>query len=63
VLVGDKLYVVAPGGEFYIVAATPEMELIQTNHLSDDGGFSASPAVVAGRLYLRSGGSLYCIAE
>ena len=63
VLVDGKIIVVAPGGEFYIVNATPEMELRQTNKLTDKTGFNASPAVSDGRLFLRSGGSLYCIAE
>ena len=63
VLADGKIYVVAPGGEVYVVNATPEMELRQTNKLTDDTGFSGSPAVSEGRLYLRSGENLYCIAE
>ena len=63
VLVDGKIFVVAPGGEFYVVNATPEMELLQTNKLTDKTGFSASPAVSDGKLYLRSGENLYCIAE
>lgn len=63
VLADGKLYVTAPGGEFYVVQATPEMELLQTNQLTDDTGFSASPAISNGRLYLRSNGALYCIGQ
>ncbi|MCA9135536.1 MAG: PQQ-binding-like beta-propeller repeat protein [Planctomycetales bacterium] len=63
VLADGKIYVVAPGGQVYVVNATPEMELRQTNKLTDDSGFSASPAISDGRLYLRSGNNVYCIAE
>ncbi|WP_182865622.1 outer membrane protein assembly factor BamB family protein [Stieleria mannarensis] len=63
VLADGKIYVVAPGGEVHVVGATPEMELRQTNKLTDDSGFSGSPAISDGRLYLRSGSALYCIAE
>ncbi|MEL6104505.1 MAG: PQQ-binding-like beta-propeller repeat protein [Planctomycetota bacterium] len=63
ILVGDKLYVTSPQGQFYVVTASPEMEVVATNTLTDDTGFSASPAVSDGRLFVRSGGALYCIAE
>ncbi|WP_161604530.1 PQQ-binding-like beta-propeller repeat protein [Roseiconus nitratireducens] len=63
VLAGGNLYVVHPGGDFFVVRATPEMELLATNHLTDPTGFSASPAVSQGRLYLRSGKTLYCVAD
>ena len=63
VLADGKIYVTAPGGEFYVVNATPEMELKQTNKLTDDSGFNASPAISDGRIYIRSGANLYCIAE
>ncbi len=63
VLADGKLYVVAPGGEVHVINATPEMEVRHTNKLSDDSGFSGSPAISEGRLYLRSGSALYCIAE
>jgi outer membrane protein assembly factor BamB len=63
VLADGKIYVTAPGGEFYVVNATPEMELKATNKLTDDSGFNASPAISDGKILIRSGGSLYCIAE
>ena len=63
VLADGKLIVTAPGGEFYVVNATPEMELLETNKLTDTSGFNASPAISQGQLYIRSGGSLYCIGQ
>ncbi|MCO8125042.1 PQQ-like beta-propeller repeat protein [Stieleria sp. TO1_6] len=63
VLVDGNLIVTAPGGEFHVVAATPEMEVLHTNKLTDETGFPASPAVSGGRLFLRSGTRLYCIAR
>ena len=62
-LVDGKIIVTAPGGEFYVVNATPEMELMQTNKLTDDSGFNASPAISDGKLYIRSGENLYCISD
>lgn len=63
VLADGKIYVTTTGGEFFVVNATPEMEIRQTNKLTDETGFAATPAITDGRIYLRSGGHLYCIAE
>ena len=63
VLADGKIYVTTNGGDFYVVSATPELELLATNKLTDETGFAGSPAVSDGELFLRSHGHLYCIAE
>ena len=63
VISGEKIYVVDSSGTFYVVEANPEMKVVATNQLTDTTGFSASPAISDGRLFLRSGSALYCISE
>ena len=62
VLIGEHLYVVSRFSGTYILTATPDLERIAHNELTDDSDFSASPAVSNGQLFLRSDGFLYCIA-
>ena len=63
VLAGDRLYYVSRGGTTYVIAATPEYQLLSTNPLRDGTQFDASPAVVDGKLLVRSNKYLYCIGE
>lgn len=64
ILAGDKLYYVGRSGTTYIVAAKPTFELLATNPLGSDGTvFNASPAVVDGKILLRSDKHLYCIGK
>jgi outer membrane protein assembly factor BamB len=63
VLVGDRLYYVSRTQGTYVVAAAPEYRLLAHNRLPDASPFNASPAVVDGRLLLRSDEVLYCIGE
>lgn len=63
-LIGDHLYYLSRSGVTYVGAAKPEFELLKTNTLSGDGGvFNASPALVDGKLLIRSDKVLYCIEE
>ncbi|HVJ83133.1 MAG TPA: PQQ-binding-like beta-propeller repeat protein, partial [Planctomycetia bacterium] len=61
VMAGDKIYYLSRTGKTFVVAAKPEFELLATNDLGERGMFNASPAIVAGRLYIRSDKFLYCI--
>ena len=62
VLADGKIYVTSNSGEFFVVSATPELELLATNKLTDTTGFAGTPAVSNGELFLRSHGHLYCIS-
>lgn len=63
-LVGDKLYYIGRSGVTYIVAAKPKFELLGTNSLAADNTvFNASPALVDGKLLLRSDRHIYCIGK
>ena len=59
--VDDKLYIQTEDGECYIIKQGPEFEIIGVNKL--DETFCASPAVSAGRIYLRGRKHLYCIGK
>lgn len=63
VLADGKIYVTTNSGSFHVVSATPELELLATNKLTDKTGFAGTPAVSDGELFLRSHGHLYCVAE
>jgi outer membrane protein assembly factor BamB len=54
-----KLYLTARDGTFSVVKAGPKFELLATNQLADT--FTASPAISAGRIYLRGFEALYAI--
>lgn len=59
-----KLYYVSRDAGVFVVAAKPAFELLAHNKIeSDTSIFNASPAVVDGRLLLRSDRALYCIGE
>jgi outer membrane protein assembly factor BamB len=61
VLVGDRLYLVSRFGGTFVLSATPELNELARNRLTDDSDFSASPAVSDGQFILRSDRFLYCI--
>ncbi len=63
VLAGDKLYVTTKSGAVYVLKATPELEIVATNRLSDSTGFDGTPAISSGELFFRSGSKLYCVAQ
>ncbi len=71
---GDKVYasLVAAGGKFYavtrqdgvfVLAAGPDFSELAHNRLDDPSVFNATPAIVEGRLLLRSDRALYCIGR
>ncbi|HSH92852.1 MAG TPA: PQQ-binding-like beta-propeller repeat protein [Roseimicrobium sp.] len=64
ILSGNMLYYVSRAGVTYRVTAEPQFTLAGTNSLAgDDSVFNASPALVSGKLLLRSDKHLYCIGK
>jgi outer membrane protein assembly factor BamB len=62
VVAGGRIYYVSRTMGTYVVAARPEYELLAHSRIEDDRSvFNGSPAVSAGRLFLRSDKYLYCI--
>lgn len=55
-----RVYIVGLNGAAAVVKRGPAFQLLATNVLED--GFSASPAIVDGEIYLRGEKFLYCIA-
>jgi outer membrane protein assembly factor BamB len=60
VIVGDKLYGVAAGGEVVTLAADDEYKLLGRSELGEAS--SATPIVHGGRMYFRCESSLACLA-
>jgi outer membrane protein assembly factor BamB len=56
-----KLYLQTEDGECYIIKQGPVFEILGVNKL--DETFCASPAVSAGRIYLRGRKHLYCVGK
>jgi outer membrane protein assembly factor BamB len=61
-IAGDgKIYIQTEDGECYILKQDPKFEILAVNKL--DEVFCASPAVSAGKLFLRGRKHLYCITK
>ncbi len=64
VVADGKLYYVSRGGTAYVIKLGDEFEQLATNTFeSEEGEFSASPAIVDGEIFLRSTTRLYCVAN
>ena len=63
VLADGRLYVVSCYSGTFVLEAKPQFRQLAHNVLGDDSVFNASPAVVPGRLLLRSDRFLYCIGK
>jgi hypothetical protein len=63
VLVNGCLDTVARNGRTFVIRAVPRFEVLAVNDLGERGTFNASPAVAAGRLFLRSDRFIYCIGD
>lgn len=61
VVANGTLYAVSRFGGTHVLKATPNLEEIALNKLSDDSDFSGSPAISDGQLFIRSDAALYCI--
>ncbi len=63
VLAGGNIYYVSRNNGVYVVAAKPRFELVAHNRPLDNSVFNGSPAVVEGKLLLRSNEALYCVGK
>ncbi len=64
VIADGKLYFVRRNGETYVIQLGREFKTLAVNKFaSDDGDFSASPAVSDGQVFIRSSKNLYCVAQ
>jgi outer membrane protein assembly factor BamB len=61
VLADGKLYYPTRTGKVVVLAAKPQFEKLAVNEPLDRSTCNASPAVVGGKLYLRSDKALYCL--
>jgi outer membrane protein assembly factor BamB len=56
-----KVYYLSDNATAFVVPAKPKFELLSTNKVGDTSRTNASPAVVDGRLLIRTDRHLYCI--
>lgn len=63
VLVDGRIIYLGRNGKALVVSAKPTFEQLAINDLSDRSMFNASPAVAAGKLFIRSDKNLYCIGS
>ncbi len=61
--VGDRIYCLNEDGVTFVLRAGDEFELLHTNALQEDDMGMATPAIVQGKLLLRTANRLYCIGE
>jgi outer membrane protein assembly factor BamB len=61
VAVQGKLVFLAEDGLAYVIEPGRSFKVAARNSLTDGTAFRASPAIVGGRVYLRSQSHLYCI--
>jgi outer membrane protein assembly factor BamB len=59
---GDgKIFVVSEEGKVVVLRAAPEWEILAVNNLNEDA--FATPAILDGRIYVRTREALYCFAQ
>jgi outer membrane protein assembly factor BamB len=63
VLIGDRIYAVSRRNGTFILAARPAFEKLGVVPPLDDSQFHGTPAVVGGKMLLRSDKSVYCIGR
>ena len=56
-----KIFVVSEDGRVVVLRAAPEWEILAVNNLDEDT--FATPAIVDGRIYVRTRDALYCFAR
>jgi outer membrane protein assembly factor BamB len=61
IIAGDKLILINEKGLAYILQAGDTLSILAKNDLGEDT--LATPAVLGGRIYIRSASNLYCISE
>ena len=64
VVVGNRMFYLNGSGQMFVFAAGDELKQIVVNQVTDDKeDFRGTPAVSNGRMVLRSGKYLYCVAD
>ena len=59
-----KMFFVSRSGDTYVIALGSQLETLAKNRFSsDDGDYSATPAISKGQLFIRSTNHLYCVAS
>ena len=53
-----KVYVASQAGKVVVLRASPEWEVLKINELDDE--IFSTPAIVDGKLYVRTRSALYC---
>jgi outer membrane protein assembly factor BamB len=61
VAAGDRIYIPSEHGKVVVVKADPQWEILAVNDFEED--IFATPAIVDGRIYLRTASALYAIGE
>jgi outer membrane protein assembly factor BamB len=56
-----KIYVASEEGKVVVLRASPQWEILTVNHLDEE--IFATPAIVDGRLYVRTRAALYCFGR
>ena len=62
-VIGGKIYAVSRYNGTIVYEPGDEFKQIAQNKLSDESMFNASPAVVDGKILIRSDSHLYCIGK
>ncbi len=56
-----KLFIVSEDGKVVVMRAAPDWDILAINNLDED--VFATPAILDGRIYVRTRGALYCFAN
>ncbi len=63
VVADGKAYLVTRQNGTFVISLTGQGEVLSTNTLDDESDFNASPAIIDGKLLLRSNRFLYCVSD
>ncbi|MEM7784229.1 MAG: PQQ-binding-like beta-propeller repeat protein [Planctomycetota bacterium] len=63
VVADGKIYQFTKNGSCYVMAAKPKFEMLMVNSINDGSEFNSTPAVLDGKLFVRSNKFLYCIGK
>jgi outer membrane protein assembly factor BamB len=63
VAAGDKIILFSRRDGAFVLGSGPKLEMLAHNDLGDGSDFSATPAISAGRLFVRSNTHLYAIGK
>ncbi len=61
IIAGDKLILINEKGLAYILQVGDTLSILAQNDLGEET--LATPAVLAGRIYIRTASNLYCFSE